>query len=46
MFTALTVARTAQDLTGVSIRAIVRQRRVLRTATITINGAEQTFVIV
>ncbi|MET7774045.1 IS1634 family transposase [Nocardia sp. NPDC005366] len=43
VFTALAVARTAQDRTGESIRAIVRRLRVLRSATITINGAEQTF---
>jgi hypothetical protein len=43
VFTASAVAPTAQDRTGESIRAIVRQLRVLRSATITINGAEQTF---
>jgi hypothetical protein len=37
------VARTAQDRTGMRVRAIVRQLRVLRSATIAINGAEQTF---
>ncbi|WP_067474274.1 IS1634 family transposase [Nocardia amamiensis] len=43
VFTALAVARAAQSRTGSSIRAIVRGLRVLRSATITINGAEQTF---
>lgn len=43
VFTALAVARTAQNRTGASIRAIVRQLRVLRSATIAINGTEQTF---
>ncbi|MGQ4615162.1 IS1634 family transposase [Nocardia sp. R7R-8] len=43
VFTALAVARTAQTRTGASIRAIVRQLRVLRSATIAINGTEQTF---
>ena len=43
VFAALAVARTAQNRTGASIRAIVRQLRVLRCATIAINGTEQTF---
>ncbi|WP_433714831.1 IS1634 family transposase [Nocardia sp. CA-084685] len=43
VFTALAVARTAQDRTSESIRAIVRRLRVLRSATIAINGAQQTF---
>ncbi|MFE3542370.1 hypothetical protein ACFXK0_05290 [Nocardia sp. NPDC059177] len=43
VFTALAVARAAQQRTGASIRAIVRGLRVLRSATVTINGAAQTF---
>jgi hypothetical protein len=43
VFTALAVARTAQTRTGLSIRKIVRSLRPLRSATIAINGAEQTF---
>jgi hypothetical protein len=43
VFTALAVARTAQTRTGLSIRKIVRSLRPLRSATIAINGAQQTF---
>jgi len=43
VFTALAVSREAQARTGLAIRNIVRQLRPLRSATITINGAEQTF---
>lgn len=43
VFAALALARTAQARTGVSIRRLVRTLRPLRSATIAINGAEQTF---
>ncbi len=43
VFTALAVSREAQDRTGLSIRNITRQLRALRSATIAINGATQTF---
>ncbi len=43
VFTALAVAREAQRRSGLSIRNLVRQLRVLRSATIAINGAVQTF---
>lgn len=43
VFTALAVARTAQNRAGLSIRKIVRTLRPLRSATIAINGAEQNF---
>jgi hypothetical protein len=39
---ALAVAREAQARTGLSIRNLVRQLRTLRSATVAINGAEQT----
>ena len=42
VFTALAVAREAQARTGLAIRNVVRQLRPLRSATIAINGAEQT----
>ncbi|NLT54978.1 MAG: IS1634 family transposase [Actinomycetales bacterium] len=42
VFTALAVAREAQNRTGLSIRNLVRQLRTLRSATIAINGAVQT----
>lgn len=41
--TALAVAREAQNRTGLAIRNLVRQLRPLRSATIAINGVEQTF---
>ena len=41
--TALAVAREAQQRTGLSIRNLVRQLRPLRSATIAINGTQQTF---
>ncbi|MBM6406041.1 IS1634 family transposase [Phycicoccus sp. CSK15P-2] len=41
--TALAVAREAQARTGLAIRNLVRQLRPLRSATIAINGAQQTF---
>jgi hypothetical protein len=43
VFTALAVARTVQNRTGLAIRSVVRQLRPLRSATIAINGAVQTF---
>jgi hypothetical protein len=43
VFTALTVVRETQTRTGLGIRSIVRQLRPLRSATIAINGTEQTF---
>ena len=43
VFTALAVAREAQDRTGLAIRNVIRQLRPLRSATIAINGAIQTF---
>lgn len=42
VFTALAVAREAQNRTGLAIRNLVRQLRTLRSATISINGAVQT----
>ncbi|WP_435113948.1 IS1634 family transposase [Nocardiopsis synnemataformans] len=43
VFCALAVARRVQARTGRSIRAVVRGLRSLRSATISINGTEQTF---
>ena len=43
VFTALAVARAAQDRTGLAIRNVIRQLRPLRSATIAVNGAVQTF---
>jgi len=43
VFTALAVSREAQNRTGIAIRSLVRQLRPLRSATIAINGAQQTF---
>src|ERR671919_277144 len=43
VFTALAVSRTVQDRTGQTIRKILRELRPLRSATIEINGAIQTF---
>ena len=42
VFTALAVAREAQNRTGLAIRNLIRQLRPLRSATIAINGAIQT----
>lgn len=42
VFTALAVARTAQNRSGLAIRNLIRQLRPLRSATIAINGAVQT----
>ncbi|ABW10901.1 transposase IS4 family protein [Parafrankia sp. EAN1pec] len=43
VFTALAVARTVQNRTGLAVRNVIRQLRPLRSATIAINGAIQTF---
>jgi hypothetical protein len=43
VFTALALAREAQHRTGLAIGNLVRQLRPLRSATIAINGARQTF---
>jgi hypothetical protein len=43
VFTALAVARETQNRTGLAIRNVIRQLHPLRSATITINGAVQTF---
>ncbi|MGH8777266.1 MAG: IS1634 family transposase [Jiangellaceae bacterium] len=43
VFTALAVSREVQNRTGLAIRNLVRQLRPLRSATIAINGTEQTF---
>ncbi len=43
VFTALAVTREAQTRTGLAIRNVLRQLRPLRSATLTINGAIQTF---
>jgi hypothetical protein len=42
VFTALAVSREAQNRTGLAIRNLLRQLRPLRSATIAINGVEQT----
>lgn len=43
VFTALAVSREVQNRTGLAIRNVVRQLRPLRSATVAINGGEQTF---
>lgn len=43
VFTALAVSREAQSRTGLAIGNLVRQLRPLRSATIAINGTQQTF---
>jgi len=43
VFTALAVARAAQNRSGLAIANLIRQLRPLRSATIAINGAIQTF---
>jgi hypothetical protein len=43
VFTALAVAREAQNRTGLAIGNLVRQLRPLRSATIAVNGVRQTF---
>lgn len=43
VFTALAVSHAVQDKTGLAIAKIVKQLRPLRSATIAINGTQQTF---
>jgi len=43
VFTALAVAHCIQERSGLAIGNVVKQLRPLRSATITINGATQTF---
>jgi hypothetical protein len=43
VFTALAVSRELQNRTGLALRNVVRQLRPLRSATIAINGTQQTF---
>ena len=43
VFTALAVSREVQARTGLAIRNVTKQLRPLRSATIAINGTEQTF---
>jgi hypothetical protein len=43
VFTALAIARTVQDRTGLAIRNVIRQLRPLRSATLAVNGAVQVF---
>ena len=43
VFTALAVSREVQARTGLAIRNVIRQLRPLRSATLAVNGAEQTF---
>ena len=43
VFTALAVAREAQDRTGLAIRNVIRQLRPLRSAVIAVNGVVQAF---
>jgi transposase len=43
VFTALAVAHCIQERSGLAIANIIKQLRPLRSATITINGATQTF---
>jgi hypothetical protein len=43
VFTALAVSRTVQNRTGLAMRNVIKQLRPLRSATITLNGATQTF---
>jgi transposase len=42
VFTALAVSRVVQNRTGLAIRNVIRQLRPLRSATVAINGAQQT----
>lgn len=43
VFAALATARTVQDSTGLSIRKVVKQLQRLRSATVVVNGAIQSF---
>jgi len=42
VFTALAVSREVQNRTGLAIRNVIKQLRPLRSATIAINGSQQT----
>jgi hypothetical protein len=43
VFTALAISRNVQARTGLAVRNVIRQLRPLRSATIAINGTQQTF---
>jgi hypothetical protein len=43
VFTALALSRELQNRTGLALRNLIRQLRPLRSATIAVNGVEQTF---
>ena len=43
VFTALALSREAQTRSGLAIRNVLRQLRPLRSATVAINGSQQTF---
>jgi len=43
VFAALAIARTVQNRSGLALRRVLRTLRPLRSATIAINGAIQTF---
>ncbi|GAA2159887.1 hypothetical protein GCM10009826_26210 [Humibacillus xanthopallidus] len=43
VFTALAISREAQARIGLAIRNVIKQLRPLRSATIAINGTQQTF---
>jgi hypothetical protein len=43
VFTALAVSHSIQERSGLAIANVIKQLRPLRSATITINGATQTF---
>jgi hypothetical protein len=43
VFTALALSREVQNRTGLAIRNVIRQLRPLRSATLAINGTQQTF---
>ncbi len=43
VFTALAISRTVQNRTGLAVRNVIKQLRPLRSATIAINGTNQTF---
>lgn len=45
VFAALAVSRTVQNRTGLAVRNVIRQLRLLRSATITVNGAPVTFFV-
>lgn len=43
VFTALALSREVQTRSGLAIRNVLRQLRPLRSATVAINGSQQTF---